>query len=296
VGQPVEGRHAGRDVGGLRGAAGDALGDALELVPGQAEVRERVLEQRDVGVGAVQHRHQRVAESHAGGLGAEQRLAAVVGRDGADDALGRAGGGSQDAAGGGVVDAELQPLVQGAQGAAGMLAGDRVGLVLPEGQRHHQLAEVVQQAGQVAVARRAAGDGGDGGAGAGDGQRVQVHLPAHDRAVAGHRLQEAVGAGLQRDLADAQPADHDHGLADALRLQRARGGGGVDVAQQVGGERAVRLDRGDDVPGRRLRIVGQRDHARNRAGEDGERPEPSDGGLDARTRQVAWRRGSDRHE
>ena len=126
-----------------------------------------------------------------------------------------------------------------------------------------------------------AAGGGDGGARAGDRQRVQVHLAAHDGAVAGHRLQEAVGAGLERELADAQPADHDDRLAHALRLQRPRGGGGVHVAEQVRGEGAVRLDGRHDVARRGVGIVGQRDDARDRPREHRQRAESGHRGIDA---------------
>ena len=159
-----------------------------------------------------------MAERDRGGIGRAQRLAAVVPADGLDDGRGGAGAGGQGGACGGVVDAEARALVEGAHGAARMLAGDGVDLVLAEGQRQDELAEVVEEARQVAVAGHAAAGLGDGAARRGHRQGVQVHLAAHDGAVAGHRLEEAVGAGLQGELADAQPADHDDRLAHALRL------------------------------------------------------------------------------
>ena len=194
---------------------------------------------------------------------------------------------ASDGAGDGVVDAERRALAQGAGGAARDVAGELVGRLLAEGQRDDELAEVVQEPGEVAVGAGVAAGRGDGGAGPGDGQRVQVHLAAHDRAVAGHRLQEPVGAGLQRELADAQPADHDDRLAHALRLQRPRGGGGVHVAEQVRREGAVRLDGRDDVAGRRLGIVRQRDDARDRPREHRQRAEAGHRGIDAGAREIS---------
>jgi hypothetical protein len=97
----------------------------------------------------------------------------VEGDDLLDRRLDLRGAGDQRA-GGGVVDAQQLALGGGALGAGLVLGGDPVQRIGPEGQRHDQLADVVQQPAEVRDVGVGAGALGDALRGAGDGGGVQV--------------------------------------------------------------------------------------------------------------------------
>ena len=180
-----------------------------------------------VGLAAGDHVDDLVGELDAADLragAADAGRAAVVPGDRRDD-LGRdAPALGEEGAGECVVDAEALALEQHAVGALGRLGGELVARVLAEGDRQHVAPDVVQQAAQVrrvAVGPDLLGRrGGDGR----DGDRVQVQLAA-GAARARRALEEAVGGGLQRELAQRlAPDEHDrlaHGLgADGARHRR----------------------------------------------------------------------------
>src|SRR5262249_49825227 len=77
-----------------------------------------------------------------------------------------------------VVDPQSLQLELGSSDAGRVLQRDRVDRVLRERDRKHELADVVEQAGQVRrAAARAAALGGRRGV-RGDRDRMQMHLPA----------------------------------------------------------------------------------------------------------------------
>ena len=151
----------------------------------------------------------------------------------------------------GVVEAEALALERRAGGADRLLGGDLLQRHDAERGRHQQLADVVQQAGEVGgVAVGAAQLGGRVGVG-GDRDGVDVQLAAAQVRAAREALEEAVGGGLQRDPDERPATEQRDRLADRARADRAGVGGGVRVAQQVGGERLVGLDHRDEVARRR---------------------------------------------
>ena len=162
----------------------------------------------------------------------------VVG-DRAHDVVGGVREADQQRAGRGVVEPEALALQRRAGRAERRLAGDLLEHLDPERRGHQQLADVVQQPGEVRrVGVRAARLGGGEGVG-GDRHRVDVQLAAREMRAAGEALQEAVGLGLQREPDERAAAGQRDRLADRTRADRAGVGGGVRVAQQVGGERLV---------------------------------------------------------
>ena len=122
--------------------------------------------------------------------------------------------------------------------------------------------------------------GGRGGVG-GDGDGVDVQLAAAEVRAAREALQEAVGLGLERDPDERAAAEQRDRLADRARADRARVGGRVRVAQQVGGERLVGLDHRDEVGRRAVRVVGERADARDRPAQHGQRTDAPEGVVDA---------------
>jgi hypothetical protein len=113
---------------------------------------------------------------------------------------------------------------------------------------------------------------------------VQVHLADGAAGVAGRALEEAEGRGLEREARDRQAPDERHGRADRVHAQRSRAGGGVGVAQQVGGEALVGFEHGDHLPDARLVAAGQLAHAAHRGAEHGQASEVLDGAKQARVR------------
>ena len=97
-----------------------------------------------------------------------------------------------------------------------------------------------------------------------------MHLAADGAAVAGGALEEAVGGGLQRQAAQRAAADEHDGLADRLGPDRPCQRRGVRVAQQVGREGGVELERGDELGGGDVRVVAQLEDAQDRPVQDGE--------------------------
>lgn len=77
----------------------------------------------------------------------------------------------------GVIDAQLAALGRGARGARGVLGGDRVEPVAAEGERQHELADVMQQAAEMRDVRGCAGPLGDRLRGPGDRGGVQMQVP-----------------------------------------------------------------------------------------------------------------------
>ena len=202
--------------------------------------------------------------------------AVVEGDHGLDRVLDLRGAGDERA-GGGVVDAEPLALGGGARGAGRVLGGDRVERLGAERERHHELADVVQQPAQVGDVDVGAGALGDRLRDARDGGGVQVQVADRAAAVAGRALEEAVGGGLDRELGDRLAAHERDGGADAAGAQRPRAGGRVGVAQQVGGQALVGLQRGDHVADPGVLALGDRLDAADRRAEHGQPAEALDG-------------------
>src|SRR5205085_6458420 len=101
------------------------------------------------------------------------------------------GPGRETSAGLGMVDPEAGALELGSPAAGGALARQILEGGLSEGERHHELADVVQEGGEVngfAIDLRRPRARLRG---ARHGERVEVHLPAGDAARAGNPLEEA---------------------------------------------------------------------------------------------------------
>ena len=191
-----------------------------------------------------------------------------------EDVVGDIGAAGVERADVGVVDPEHLALAGCTLGVARVGERDLVDGVLTEHEWQHDLADVVEQPCQVrGLDRGAAALGCCCGAGR-DRDGVGVHLPARHAPAAGCPLEVAIGGGLQGDLAEAAPTDHRERLADRLGPDRARHHGGVGEAQQVCRESLVVLDRGDQLCGRGLRVVGKGADLSNGAVEHGQRPEP----------------------
>ena len=208
-------------------------------------------EQRAVDLVARHQVRDGVGDLHARRLGATGRRARSGRRGGRRSRAVTASSGSlrpdQQRAGGGVVEAEPLALERRPGGADGLGGGDVLERLDAERGRHQQLADVVQQAGEVrGVGVRPAQVGGGVGVG-GDRDGVDVQLAAREVRAAGEALEEAVGRGLQRDPHERAAAEQRDGLADRARADRARVGRRVRVAQEVGGERLVGLDHRDEV-------------------------------------------------
>ena len=169
-----------------------------------------------------------------------------------------------------------------APGADRVLAGDRVELGLAEGQGHHELAEVVQQAGQVRSLAVGAGALGQGARDGGHLTGVHVQQPARGAAGARGQLEEAADGGLEREAPDAHAADEVDGLADGLGADGARARGGVGEAQDVGGESGIGLERGDELAGVGLGVAGELADASQRAIEHRQLADALDGVLQLR--------------
>jgi hypothetical protein len=95
-------------------------------------------------------------------------------------------------------------------------------------------------------------------------------------------FEEAVGGGLERDPHERAAAEQRDGLADRARADRARVGGRVGVAQEVGREGLVGLDHRDEVARAAVRVVGERADARHGPAQHGQRPDPPEGVVHAR--------------
>ena len=146
-----------------------------------------------------------------------------------------------------------------------MHRGDLIRGLLAEGERHHQLAAVVQQPREVRKIGRDRQHRGGRGGNPRDGDRVHVHLPPRHAAVAGRGFEEAEGDRLEAELAGGLSPDHHHRLTHGLGLDRAADVGGVGVAQQVHRQRGIGLERRDEVAELALLILGEREHALDRA-------------------------------
>ena len=108
-------------------------------------------------------------------------------------------------------------------------------------------------------------------------RRVQVQVADRAAAVAGGAREEAVGGGLDGELGDRLAADERDRGTDAAGAQRARAGGGVGVAQQVGGQALIGLEGGDHVANAGILALGDRLDAAHRRAEHGEPAELFDG-------------------
>jgi hypothetical protein len=240
-------------------------------------------EQRVVGLGARGEADDLVGDDHAGGLGRGDLGAggaAVVGGDHERDRLLDLGGAGHERAGERVVDAEELALGAGADGAGRVLGGDGVEDVVAERERHHELADVVQEAAEVRDVGRRSGALGDPLRGPGDRRGVQVQVADRAATVARGALEEAVRGSLERELGDRLAAHERDGGADAASAQRTRAGGGVRVAQQVGGEALVGLERGDHVADARVLALGDHLDPADRGAEHGQPPEALHGALE----------------
>jgi hypothetical protein len=169
----------------------------------------------------------------------------------------RKASGGEDLAGVRVVDAEALALELGARDADRVLAGDVVELGLAEGQGHHELAEVVQEAGEVRGLGVGAGALGEGAGDRGHLARVDVQEPPRGAAGAGRELEEAADRGLDGEAPDADAPDEVHRLAQGLRPDRPRAGSGVGESQDVGGQARIGLERGDELVGVGLGVGGE---------------------------------------
>ncbi len=154
--------------------------------------------------------------------------------------------------------------------------------VLAERDRHHELADVVQQAGEVRDLDRGAGAPRGARRAAGDRDGVHVHLPARDAALPGRALEEAIDLGLEREPRERAPADHRHRLADRLRAHDPRQRGRVGEPQQVRRERLVALDHRDELVGGAVGIVGELTNGPRRSVQDRQPSDRLQGALQSR--------------
>ncbi len=280
--QPSNGRRelAGRVGGDDAGL----LGHLVEQFGTGVEALERDPEQLAVDLPAGDRVGEDVGDLDRGDLvgGAREpgRAAVVVG-DRAGDVVGGLGQADQQRARGGVVEPEVPALERGARGAVGRLAGDVLQRLDAERRRHQQLADVVQQAGEVSRVDVGADQVGGGGRVGGDRHRVHVQLAAGEARAAREALEEAVGLGLQRDPHERAAAEQRHRLADRARPDRPGVGRAVGVAQQVGRERLVGFDDLDEVGRGAVGVVGQHPDARHRATEHRQRADAAEGVVDA---------------
>ena len=259
---------AGRHGDAALAAADGLQGQVVEVLVAQPELLERGAEQRVVGLLARREADDLVGDDHAGRLGRDDLAAVGAAVMEGDDQLDRLldlRGARHERAGLGVVDAEQLALGGGALGAGLVLGGDRVERLVAEGERHDELADVVQEAAEVGDVGVGAGPLGDRLRRAGHRGGVQVQVADRAAAVAGGALKEAVGGGLEGELRDRLPADEGDRGADAARPERPRAGGRVGVAQQVGGEALVGLERGDHVADSGVFALGDQLHAPHRA-------------------------------
>jgi hypothetical protein len=232
-------------------------------------------------MGVVQEVDRRVGGLDAGRLRAGDAVA-VVGADGVEDAGLEERLAGEDLSGVRVVDPEALVLQERAPGADRVLARDRVELRLAEGQGHDELAEVVQQAGQVRRLDIGSGALGQGACDGGHLAGMHVQQPARRSAGARGELEEAAHGSLEGEPADAHAPDEGDGLADGLRADGARAGRGVREAQDVGGQPGVGLERGDELVGVGLGVAGELADASQGAVEHRQLADALDGVLEPR--------------
>nr|WP_228430952.1 hypothetical protein [Baekduia soli] len=274
----------GQAVAGARRARGHRRQhghrDLLELDVVDVQDLEGVLQQGGIGVVAVEQGHGGVGGLDAEGDGVVGGVGRVVGADGTGDVGVEARVGGEERAGLAVVDAELLALGTDAQRARGGVDRQGVDPVGAEGGREDELAEVVQEAGQVGGAGVDAGATGHLGRAGGDLDGMDVQLAARDAAGAGGLLEEVADGGLHGQAADRAAADERDGLverrgADGPRVHRR-----VGVAQDVDREVGVLLEGRDDVGRGGGRVLGDLADLDDAAPEHGQlaqiRDRPSD--------------------
>ena len=171
------------------------------------------------------------------------RAPAVVRADGFDDLVAGRRASGQECTGLSVIDAE--PLTLGRRAPRAGRPGTRglLNLALAERARHHQLADVVQEGGEMDGLAIDVGHLGTGLGTPGDRECVEVHLAAGDPSRAGHLLEKPICSGLKRETTDRVATDERHGLPRGLRRQAPRHRRRAGEPQEVCCERLIDVPR-----------------------------------------------------
>ena len=127
-----------------------------------------------------------------------------MGADGVEDARLEERLAGEDLAGVGMVDPEALALQERAAGADRVLAGDRVELRFAEGERHDELAEVVEQAGEVRRLGVGPARSARAPATAATWLAWTCSSPREAPPVPGRELEEAAHGGLEGEAPDAR--------------------------------------------------------------------------------------------